>query len=89
MADMINTVAKCGDAIVIPPSAVGPAQTLMYFPRELEQNHGIPNLPVYVDSVLAITSPAFARAITRFTTWNYSAKSKSAMATGSAFAKHG
>ena len=89
MADMIHTVAKCGGAIVIPPSAVGLAQTLMYFPRELEQNQGIPHLPVYVDSILAITSPAFARAITRFTTWNYCTKSKSAMATGSAFAKRG
>jgi metallo-beta-lactamase family protein len=58
-ADVINTVAKCGGAIVIPPSAVGRAQTIMYHLRELEQKQRIPHLPVYVDSRLEINVTGF------------------------------
>jgi metallo-beta-lactamase family protein len=54
LAQVINRVAKRGGAVVIPAFAVGRAQTLMYFLRELSGKKLIPDLPVYVDSPMAI-----------------------------------
>jgi metallo-beta-lactamase family protein len=55
LADVINRVAKRGGAVVIPSFAVGRTQTLMYYLRELDDAQRIPNLPVYVDSPMAIS----------------------------------
>lgn len=55
IAAVINRVAKRGGAVVIPAFAVGRAQTLMYFLRELEDQQRIPRLPVYLDSPMAIS----------------------------------
>ncbi|MGH9682432.1 MAG: MBL fold metallo-hydrolase RNA specificity domain-containing protein [Candidatus Acidiferrales bacterium] len=55
LADVINRVAKRGGAIVIPAFAVGRTQTLMYYLRILEEKQRIPQLPVYVDSPMAIS----------------------------------
>ena len=54
LADVINRTAKRGGAVVIPSFAVGRAQTLMYYLRELEEQQRIPRLPVYLDSPMAI-----------------------------------
>ena len=54
LAAVINRVAKRGGAIVIPSFAVGRTQTLMYYLRQLDEAKGIPQLPVYIDSPMAI-----------------------------------
>jgi metallo-beta-lactamase family protein len=59
LADVINRVVKRGGAVVIPAFAVGRAQTLMYYMRQLEENKRIPQLPVYVDSPMAINVTGF------------------------------
>ncbi len=54
LADAINRVAKRGGAVVVPSFAVGRTQTLMYYLRQLGDAKRIPQLPVYVDSPMAI-----------------------------------
>ena len=54
LADVINRTAKHGGAIVIPAFAVDRTQLLMYYVRELHDQQRIPNLPVYIDSPMAI-----------------------------------
>lgn len=55
LADVINRVTKRGGVIVIPAFAVGRTQTLMYYLRDLANAQRIPQLPVYVDSPMAIS----------------------------------
>src|SRR5580693_7291313 len=55
LADVVNRVAKRGGQIVIPAFAVDRTQTIMYIVRKLEDAKRIPNLPVYVDSPMAIS----------------------------------
>jgi metallo-beta-lactamase family protein len=54
LADVINRTAKRGGAVVIPAFAVDRTQLLMYYLRELGEQKRIPQLPVYVDSPMAI-----------------------------------
>jgi metallo-beta-lactamase family protein len=54
LADVINRTAKRGGALVIPAFAVDRTQLLMYYLRELEDQKKIPQLPVYLDSPMAI-----------------------------------
>jgi metallo-beta-lactamase family protein len=53
LADAINEAARRGGAIVIPAFAVGRAQELLYYLRELEEERRVPVLPVFVDSPMA------------------------------------
>ncbi len=55
LADVINRTAKRGGAVVIPAFAVDRTQLLMYYLRELLEQKRIPELPVYVDSPMAIS----------------------------------
>jgi metallo-beta-lactamase family protein len=55
LAAVVNRVAKRGGVIVIPAFAVDRTQTIMYIIRKLESAHRIPQLPVYVDSPMAIS----------------------------------
>jgi metallo-beta-lactamase family protein len=50
---IINDAAQHGGAILIPAFAVGRAQEIVYFIRELEDEKRIPILPVCVDSPMA------------------------------------
>lgn len=50
---IINDAAQHGGAILIPAFAVGRAQEIVYFIRELEDEKKIPVLPVCVDSPMA------------------------------------
>src|SRR5256885_2888727 len=50
---IINDAAQHGGAILIPAFAVGRAQEILYFIRELENEKRIPILPVCVDSPMA------------------------------------
>jgi metallo-beta-lactamase family protein len=54
LADVINQTAKRGGAVVIPAFAVGRTQTIMYYLRDLQEKKKIPDLPMFVDSPMAI-----------------------------------
>ena len=56
LAAVVNRVAKRGGSIVIPAFAIGRAQTFMYYLRQLEDEQRIPQLPVYVDSPMALSA---------------------------------
>ena len=56
LADVINLTAKRGGAIVIPAFAVGRTQTIMYYLKQLVVQKRIPDLPVYIDSPMAISA---------------------------------
>ncbi len=55
LADVINRTAKRGGAVVIPAFAVDRTQLLMYYLHQLADQKRIPQLPVYVDSPMAIS----------------------------------
>ncbi len=56
LADVINSTAKRGGALVIPAFAVDRTQLLMYYLRVLQEQEKIPQLPVYLDSPMAINT---------------------------------
>ncbi len=56
LADIINRTAKRGGTILIPSFAVGRAQTLLYHLHELKAASRISDLPVYLDSPMAINA---------------------------------
>lgn len=50
-----ETVARQGN-IVVPSFAVGRTQEMLYFLSKLMRDHKIPNIPIYIDSPLAISA---------------------------------
>ena len=56
LADIINRVVKRGGSIVIPAFAIGRTQTFMYYIRQLEDEKRIPNIPVFIDSPMALSA---------------------------------
>jgi metallo-beta-lactamase family protein len=56
LADVINSTAKRGGALVIPAFAVDRTQLLMYYLRVLQEEKKVPQLPVYLDSPMAINT---------------------------------
>lgn len=54
LAELITAAVHRRGTIVIPAFAVGRAQEVLYHVRQLEEAGRIPNLPVYVDSPMAI-----------------------------------
>jgi metallo-beta-lactamase family protein len=56
LRDIIVETSERGGTVLIPSFAVGRAQEVLYFMRELEQSGEIPVLPVYVDSPMAISA---------------------------------
>jgi metallo-beta-lactamase family protein len=59
LADVINATVKRGGAIVIPAFAVDRTQLLMYYVHLIMTQKRIPDLPVYVDSPMAISVTGF------------------------------
>jgi metallo-beta-lactamase family protein len=55
LAEIINETAGRGGSVVIPAFALGRTQILLYAIRELKAKGAIPDLPVYVDSPMAIS----------------------------------
>jgi metallo-beta-lactamase family protein len=55
LGDVINQTAKRGGAVIIPAFAVGRTQMIMYYLKQLVAQQRIPDLPVYVDSPMAIS----------------------------------
>ncbi len=54
LADVINATAKRGGTVLIPAFAVGRSQNLLYHIYRLKQQKRIPDLPVFLDSPMAI-----------------------------------
>jgi metallo-beta-lactamase family protein len=54
LADMVNETVARGGTILIPAFAVGRTQTLLYYLEELKRAKRIPDVPVYLDSPMAI-----------------------------------
>lgn len=62
LAEVINATADRGGTVLIPSFAVGRAQSLMYLLMRLKQARRIPDLPVYLDSPMAINASKIYRA---------------------------
>lgn len=54
LARIIIQTAKRGGTLIIPAFAVGRTQELLYYISELKNKNAIPNLPVFLDSPMAI-----------------------------------
>lgn len=61
LALVVRRVAARGGKILIPAFAVGRTQELIYSLHQLVRSGGIPSLPIYVDSPLAIDATAVFR----------------------------
>jgi metallo-beta-lactamase family protein len=67
LSGIVNETAKRGGTLVIPSFAVGRTQTLLYVIRDLKARKAIPDLPVYVDSPMAIeVTELFCRYVAEF-----------------------
>jgi len=51
---IINRTAERGGVVLIPSFAVGRAQALLHFIHELKQRNAIPDLPVFLNSPMAV-----------------------------------
>jgi metallo-beta-lactamase family protein len=56
LGKIINKTAARGGVIVIPAFAVGRAQNIMFHLQRLKEKNVIPNLPVFLDSPMAINA---------------------------------
>lgn len=54
--DIINKTVHKGGSIIIPAFAVGRAQSLLYYLSLLKNENAIPNIPIYLDSPMAINA---------------------------------
>ncbi len=54
LAEIIIRTAERGGTVLIPSFAVGRAQTLLFHLYRLKRSNRIPNLPIYLDSPMAI-----------------------------------
>ena len=53
---VVNETAKRGGSLLIPAFAVGRAQSILYFLYQLKHQNRIPNLPIFLDSPMAINA---------------------------------
>lgn len=56
LAKIINESVSRGGNVIIPAFAVGRTQTILYYLQELLQDGKIPDIPVFIDSPLAISA---------------------------------
>jgi len=56
LVNIVNESVDRGGVLVVPSFAVGRTQTLLYVLRELEEDGKIPELPVFIDSPMAINA---------------------------------
>jgi metallo-beta-lactamase family protein len=61
LEDMVNRTARRGGRIIVPAFAVGRAQQLVYLLHQLSNERRIPNIPIFVDSPLAVNVTAVHR----------------------------
>ena len=62
LAAIITSTAKRGGSVVVPAFAVGRAQLLLYHLYRLKQERRIPDLPIFLDSPMAIDASDIFRA---------------------------
>ncbi|HKE25195.1 MAG TPA: MBL fold metallo-hydrolase [Bryobacteraceae bacterium] len=62
LADVVNRTARRGGRIIVPAFAVGRTQQLVVLLHELANQKRIPNIPIFVDSPLAVNVTAVHRA---------------------------
>lgn len=56
LGNLIRETAERGGTVVIPSFAVGRAQNILYYLYQLKSNGKIPDIPVYLDSPMAINA---------------------------------
>lgn len=56
MGKIINETVAKGGSVIIPSFAVGRAQTILYYLYKLKQSNSIPDIPIYLDSPMAINA---------------------------------
>jgi metallo-beta-lactamase family protein len=56
LARIINETAQRGGVLLVPAFAVGRTQSLLYYIGRLEEEGRIPDLPVYLDSPMAVNA---------------------------------
>lgn len=56
LADIVNRTVQRGGSILIPAFAVGRAQTALYYLMRLRRANRIPNVPVFLDSPMAVNA---------------------------------
>jgi len=62
LEDVIQRTVKRGGTLIVPSSAVGPAQGLLYHLSRLRTSGRIPDIPIYLDSPMAVdASDLFCR----------------------------
>lgn len=54
LKEIINETVGKGGSVIVPAFAVGRAQLLLYYLYLLKKDHAIPNIPIYLDSPMAI-----------------------------------
>jgi metallo-beta-lactamase family protein len=59
LAAIINDVANRGGRLIVPAFAIGRVEEVLYWLKQLEDQHRIPVLPVYVDSPMAASALQF------------------------------
>jgi metallo-beta-lactamase family protein len=62
LADVVNRAANRGGRIIVPAFAVGRTQQLVLMLHQLSKERRIPNIPIFVDSPLAVNVTAVHRA---------------------------
>jgi metallo-beta-lactamase family protein len=62
LADVVNRTARHGGRIIVPAFAVGRTQQLVLLLHKLANEKHIPNIPIFVDSPLALNVTAVHRA---------------------------
>ena len=58
LAPIVNAAVERGGALLIPSFAVGRTQHVLYYLRKLQDQKRIPNLPIHLDSPMAIDATA-------------------------------
>lgn len=61
LADVVNRTARRGGRIIVPAFAVGRTQQLVLLLHQLADEQRIPNIPIFVDSPLAVNVTAVHR----------------------------
>lgn len=56
IAEIINTAIKRKGCVLIPAFSIGRTQNVLFYIRELYRKNKIPNIPVYMDSPMAISA---------------------------------
>lgn len=56
LAEVVNRTVERGGTLIVPAFAVGRSQVLLYYLYQLKKSNRIPNVPVYLDSPMAISA---------------------------------